>query len=234
MNKKFLLLFSLVFISFPLTAQACPPLGDSQSLAYSQRDNNRCEGLRDRPVSGGPLRLVSFQTTSLSRYPQNGTLNIRVPRLPAGIQPEITVESGSRNYLLNNVNLNQTRREYIFPLDITKVLQAVGIQFRDLFGLAHIVQDSERVYLPLIFHRASDRYQFVIYSPQRTTFPVLQVRSSSGDLELNQPIDIPKKGYIDFYWQFGNASAGLYELRIETSNGSRMRRYFEHNPSWLP
>lgn len=211
----------------PITAQACPT-GNAASLAYIRRDNNRCEGLTDELISD-TFSLVSFLTTSLTDY--SNTLVIRIPGT-GNTRPAITLQSPYRNYLLDNLNIASSTSGYTFSLNTQPVLRKAEIPFTSLQATAYITRDSSPVYFPVILGNASDAYQFTINSPQRTSFPVLEIRRD-GQTVFSNPLATPRQGIIRFSWSYGNASAGTYELYLEDSNGDTRTFRFEHNPNWL-
>lgn len=211
----------------PLAAQACPA-GNSDSLAYIRRDNNRCEGLRDRNASSG-FDLVSFATTNLGdNYPSN--LNIRVPGT-GDTRPAVVVQSFDRNYRLDNLNSIQTSDGYSFPLN-TRVLQQADVSTQSLRATAYITRDSSPVYFPVVLGQSSSAYEFVIYSPQRSTFPTFEIRQN-GKTVYKNPRNTPQQGLIRLTWSYGNAPAGSYELYIVDGEGQRRSFRFEHNSAWF-
>lgn len=227
MNPKILILSSLLLLSLsPLAAQACPK-GNPQSLAYIRRDDNRCEGLQDRNASSA-FALISFSTGNLNSYPN--TLNIRVP-VTGNTSPEITLQSFEKNYRLDQINARSNSSGFTFDLS-TKVLQKAQVPAQSLRGLAFITRDSGAVYFPVILGQPSGRYEFVVYSPQRTTFPTFEIRHNSK-VVTRSPRNNPQQGQIRFAWEYGSAPAGVYELYIV--NGQKQSRSFrfEHNPKRL-
>lgn len=219
----------LLFLSFnSLPAQACPT-GPSGSLAYIRRDNNRCEGLRDEDISS-IFSVVSFLSTNLSTYPD--TLTIRVPGVGSNY-PTISIQSYHENYyLLDKLNGTFSTSGYLFNLDTRAVLQKVEIPLASLQATAHITQDSSRLYFPVILGTASSQYQFIINSPQSTTFPVMEIRRDNQPVFSN-PRTTPQQRSIRFFWTHSSASAGTYELYIEDSSGVSQSFRFAHDPSWF-
>ena len=228
MNTK-ILLTSLLILGFsPLAAYASCPEGNPRSLAYIRRDNNRCEGLQPRNAATRTFSLISFSTSNLSSYPD--TLNIRVPG-KGNTRPTIAVQSFYRNYRLDSLDTSSSSSGFTFNLN-TNVLRKADISPKRLLATASIIRDSGAVYFPVILGKASGRYEFVIYSPQRTIFPTLEIRRN-GKVVFSNPRNNPKQGQIRFAWEYGNAPAGSYELYIVDGQGQRRTFRFEHNPNWF-
>jgi hypothetical protein len=232
MNYKLLLIGSLLFFLNSTVAQACPQQGNPKSLSYIRRDNNRCEGLQDRNAGSSSFDLISFSTSNLNSnlnsYPE--ALNIRV--LGTGkTAPTIEVQSFFRNYRLDEVDARFTASGFIFILS-TAILKRASIPLNTLRSLAYIAQESEIVYFPLILGKSSGRYEFIINSPQRNTFPTFEIRHN-GKTVLSKPRNIPQKGHITLIWEYSKAPAGLYELYIVDGQGQRRSFRFKHDPKWL-
>jgi flagellar basal-body rod modification protein FlgD len=230
MNFKLLLTTLLLFSLSPLVAQACPPLNNPKSLAYARRDNNRCEGLQDRDASS-TFELISFATGSISSnasFPN--TLTIRVPST-GNLSPTIEVQSFIRNYRLDNLEAPSKSSGISFPLD-TSVLKKANIPLESLRATAYITRDSGFVYFPVILEQPSDHYQFVVYSPQRTTFPTIEIRRNGKTILPLPSLKTPRSGQIFLTWN-RKAPAGTYELYLVDGEGQPRTFRFEHNPSWL-
>ena len=226
MNPKIILSSLLILSLSPLAAQACPQ-GNPQSLAYIRRDDNRCEGLQDRNASGA-FSLISFSTGNLSSYPN--TLNIRVP-VTGNTSPEITLQSFERNYRLDEIKARSNSSGFTFDLN-TKILQKAQVPAQSLRALASITRDSGLVYVPVILGQPSGKYEFVVYSPERTTFPTFEIRRNN-QVVARSPRNNPQQGQIRFAWEYGSTPAGLYELYIVDGQGQRKSFRFEHNPKQL-
>jgi hypothetical protein len=230
MFKKLLLTTILLLGLVPSPAAACPR-GVPNSLAYSERDDNRCEGIRDQSAAGQDLSVVAFYTTTLADYPN--ALAIRVPGAPS--TPQIAIESSERNYLLDELTLRKSGAEYLFSLNTQAVLRRANISFSSLRGIAFANLGGARVHYPLILNQASSEYKFVIFRSQRTTLPTVEIRNNSTDRVVwNQPINTASSGYLTRPWAYGNAPAGRYTLRVVDNNGTARVFQFEHNPDWLP
>ncbi|NET07866.1 MAG: hypothetical protein F6K09_23545 [Merismopedia sp. SIO2A8] len=221
-------LISLLLLSLsPLAAQACPE-GHNRSLAYIRRDNNRCEGLLDSRDATSTIYLIAFSTSNLNSYPE--TLKIEVPGT-GNRQPNIEVQSFYRNYRLDQLDSKYSSSGFLFPLN-TNVLKKSGIPIRLLRATAYINRNSTPFYFPVILGQPSDRYEFVLYSPQRNTFPTFEIRSQGKVLSSN-PRQTPRRGQIRFAWKYGDAPAGTYELYIVDGEGKERTFRFQHDPSWL-
>ncbi|MEL4898582.1 hypothetical protein P9B04_24545, partial [Crocosphaera sp. Alani8] len=126
MKKKKLLLSNLFpfFISVyllnmtGLTANACPT-GRPTDISYIRRDNNRCEGIKDRRDVSNNFELIAFSTTNLTNYPD--TLKIRVPGRE-GDKPIISIQSYTKNYRLDEVEARYSNSGFIFNLKTNTVL----------------------------------------------------------------------------------------------------------------
>lgn len=227
MNLKILFSSLLILSLSPLVVQACPT-GNPRSLAYIRRDNNRCEGLQDRNASG-TFNLISFSTSNLSDYPNTDTLNIRVPGT-GRTRPAVTVQSFDRNYRLDNLNTRSSSSGFTFALN-TNVLKKAEVAVGSLRATAYITRNSAPVYFPVILGQASDRYVFVVYAPERTTFPTFEIRRN-GKAVTRSPRTNPQQGQIRLAWEYGDAPAGSYELYIVDGQKQRRTFRFEHDPNW--
>lgn len=227
MKFKVLALGLLLLGLSPLAAQACP-IGNPNSLAYIRRDENRCEGLRDRNISSG-FELISFATTNLGdAYPSS--LMIRVPGT-GNTRPAIVVQSFEKNYRLDNLNSAQSNGSYAFALNTT-VLERAKIPTRSLRATAYITRNSSPVYFPVVLGGSSGSYEFVIFSPERTTFPTFEIRHN-GQAVYKNPRTTPQEGFVRLSWSYGNSPTGSYELYIVDGEGQRRSFRFEHNADWF-
>ena len=156
----------MLLILNPIGGQACPT-GGSQSLDYIRRDNNRCEGRKDRNASSGIFNLISFSTSNLSDY--SATMDIRVPGTGTD-RPTIQVQSLLKSYLLDELETKQESSGFIFHLN-TALVQRLRVPFKSLRSIAYITRDSSPTYFPVILGQPSGRYEFVVYTPERRTFP---------------------------------------------------------------
>ncbi len=208
LKTKKLLLSSLfpLFISVSLlnvtglTANACPT-GKPGDIDYIRRDNNRCEGIKGRQniTGSNSFELIAFSTTNLDDYPD--TLKIIVPGTGKD-KPTILMQSYSKNYLLDELDANDSPSGFIFDLKTNPVLQRVKIPLKSLLPLAFIEKNSRRIYYPVILDKASNTYQFVIYTRDRRTFPKVEIRQNGKVIPSNlKPRNIRSKEEIRFSWQ---------------------------------
>ncbi|MEM7556118.1 MAG: hypothetical protein AAF378_18860 [Cyanobacteria bacterium P01_A01_bin.84] len=223
------LLFSL--FSSVVNANSCQK-GNPFSVAYILRDDNRCEGILDRNISGDSLPdLISFATSKLTEYPDN--LSIQVPG-DNNQEPIISIQSFLKRYRLDELKTEYLQSNYTFDLNTKKVLQhrSVQVPIESLRSLAFVVEDSEPVYYPVILEESSNQYEFVIQSLTSTTFPVLEIRYQ-GEAVFSDPRNNPRSGHISLIWNHQNQPAGRYELYLENSEGVSRTFPFEHDPSWF-
>ncbi len=211
-------------------AEACPRSSRSNSLVYSLRDNNRCEGIRARPATAQILKVVAFFSTSLNDYPE--TLTIRVPGVPS--EPQLAIESSVHNYLLDGLQLSKSGADYRFTLNPQAVLRPANVPINSLRGVAFVVQGGSKIHYPLILNEASGEYRFVIYRSRRTPLPTVEILNSSNRVVWSDPIRTPNDGFITRRWSYDNVPAGRYILRVVDGTGVASTFTFEHNPAWLP
>ncbi|ARV63105.1 hypothetical protein BZZ01_18855 [Nostocales cyanobacterium HT-58-2] len=222
------LLTSVFLLSFsPLVAQACPQ-GNPQSLAYILREDNRCEGLLPRQASTTGFDLISLSTGKAidGNYP--ATLSIRVP-ITGNTPPEyFEIQSSYKNYLLNKVTFSPGAKGFTFPLKTT-ILQKAEIPSKSLEALAFFKRNGKPIHIPVILGTVSDKYDFILYSSERRSFPTVEIRSNGRTFKL-PPQKIPKK-YIYFTWSYQNAPPGIYELYLVDDQNQPRSFWFQHNPS---
>ncbi|MEM8721440.1 MAG: hypothetical protein AAGE84_19465 [Cyanobacteria bacterium P01_G01_bin.39] len=233
MRIRIFLISFLLFSLFPsvVNANACQK-GNPWSVAYILRDDNRCEGILDRNISGDSLPdLISFATSKLTEYPNN--LAIKVPG-NSSQEPIISIQSFLKRYRLDELKTEYLQPNYTFALNTKKVLQhsSVQVPIESLRSLAFVVEDSEPVYYPVILEESSGNYEFVIQSLTSTTFPILEIRYQ-GEPIFSDPRDNPQQGHIRLIWNHQNQPAGRYELYLENSDGVSRTFPFEHDPSWF-
>ena len=228
MNITLLFTILSILTFTPLAVIACPPNKDPDSPQYTRRENNRCEGLKDRPASS-ITGLVSFATglTSLSGYPD--ILNISVPSKNR-VRPSIEVQSYARNYRLDELEIIPALKGFTFSLN-THILKTVDVPAWSLLAIAYSLQDSQRVYFPVILGKATGEYVFVINSDQRVSLPVFEIRQNNRTI-YQQPQKIPDTSHR-LTWNYSKASPGTYELHLVDNLGKSYTYYFEHNPKLL-
>lgn len=211
-----------IALSLAPGAIACPN-GDPSTLAYILRDNNRCEGVTDRPQSGY-LRLISYATNGISDRWGN-SLSIRVNGTS---NPQVVVSSNQYRYQLDRFRSGSSSNGFRFQLP-TNVLQRSGISPSRLLAIA---KSSDRYY-PVILNRATGSYSIVLYLPGRTTIPTLELRNPSGQVVWSRPRTAPVEGELRETWDYGNAPAGEYRLIVRTSTGDQRTFYLRHDRRWL-
>ena len=241
LNKLFVsrLFFILISVSClnmtALTANACPTGKPWEifKIDYMRRDNNRCEGIQDGRNSSNRFELVAFSTSNLNDYPD--TLKIIVPGTGKN-QPTISIQSYSKNYLLDEVKANYSSLGFVFDLKTKTVLQHrnVKVPFNSLLPLAFIENNSRRVYSPVILDKASDTYKIVIYTTKRRSFPKVEIRQNGKVIPSNlRPRNIPEDGEISFLWQPKNTAPGTYQFYLEDGEGKSLSVSLKHDPKWL-
>jgi hypothetical protein len=216
MKRKlfFLSLFTLCFYALPV--QACPDK-PSKPLAYSRRDKNRCEGLVSEKISSG-LQFVSFAIKGTNPFPYPNLFSLQVPRFNSPFS--VRLQSFEDNYLLDKIDsssfvTNNSLLTFTWKSDI---LNKAKLLPRNLRALATVTNTSQRVYLPVIIGKSSNRYEFVFKTPHKNyqvmipSFQILRDGSpvySAGNNQL-------QSGEITFNWDGRNQPSGRYQLRIVT------------------
>ncbi len=232
---KYTAFFTSLFIfGLSIPAQACPS-GDPKSTVYIRRDDNRCEGIKQRNSDRG-LRLISFATIGIKSYPN--TLTLKIPSI-ANAKPDVRVQSLGKNYILDDVSLTSNNSLFIFSWN-PFVLNQAQILPTSLRALADVNLDSQVVYVPVILERTSGQYQFVFYTPSRAKFTTVQIRRN-GKVIHTSPRNNFQGGEVVFNWDGRNIPAGRYELYVIAEQEQigrppeKITRQiaFEHNPNWL-
>jgi hypothetical protein len=209
-----------------LAVQACPIGRDPNTLEYSRRDNNRCEGLKDRNASIN-LSLVSFATgfSNFATYPS--TLSIHVPS-KKNTPLDIEIQSYARNYRLDDLATTFRSKGFFFSLD-TRILSRVDVPLKSLLALAYTRQNSHRVYFPVILGKATGQYEFVVTSSSRVTFPTFEIRVNGKPI-YKVPKTISANRHT-LMWKYGGAETGTYQLYLVDNQGQSKTFWFEHNPN---
>ena len=102
------------------------------------------------------------------------------------------------------------------------------------YPLAFIEKNSRRIYYPVILDKASNTYQFVIYTRDRRTFPKVEIRQNGKVIPSNlKPRNIRSKEEIRFSWQPKNTPPGMYQFYLEDGDGRSISFSFKHDPNWL-
>jgi hypothetical protein len=212
-----------IALSLAPNAIACPN-GNPSSLAYILRDNNRCEGLTSRQQSSN-LDLISYATNGIGNSWGN-SLNIRVN---GASNPQVLVASNQRRYQLDRFRSGTSSNGFRFQLP-TNVLQRSGISPSRLLAVA----ESSNRYYPVILNQATGRYSIILFLPRRTTIPTLELSAPNGQTVWSRPRNAPvNPGELPLSWDYGNAPAGEYRLRVHTSTGDQRTFYLKHDRRWL-
>jgi hypothetical protein len=229
--SKITLFFILVVSALPSPAysQGCPS-GNPFSTAYLFRPKmDRCEGTRNKPISASRLNLAALQVGQPVLSDQK--LSLRVPRLPDGSEPEVTVNAIMGNYQMRPTRLNREGDNYLFRWGVG-VLSNTGIPTSALRARAKL-GSAPTVYLPVLFSQEG-AYSFVLYSNgpirlkrlaivKRNGTPVQEFGATEFDGEFRLP------------WRPGSQPSGEYRLvaqPVESSDGS-LNIMFRHDPRWL-
>ncbi len=230
MKYQFLFTSLFLFSLSAIPAQACPT-GNPQKTTYMRRENNRCEGIQQRNVVSG-INLISIVTRGITSYPN--FLTLKIPRL-GNSNPEITVQSLKKNYLLDQLSLQPRQNRFTFKLK-SHVLKKANVPPKSLRALAEV----NAVYLPVTIERTSGKYEFVFYSSYRSKFSTFEILRN-GKVVHRNPRTTARNGEIIFTWNGKKAPAGRYQIHViaeqeiigRPAEKFRRRYYFEHNPNWL-
>ncbi len=243
MNYKIILASLLIFSVSYLPAAASCPEGNPRTTDYIRRKPPyRCEGIKEEPLSGNSLKLISIATRNLTSY--SNTLTVQIPQIIGGQKPQVTVKSLGDNYhyQLDDLSLSNNGSLFSFSWD-TFVLRKKEIPTNKLRAMAFYSLGSQPVYVPVILGQTSGKYEFVFYSDNRvkfTTFEILPQGKDQKSIYRDSRAN-PKNGETIFTWDGRNTPAGRYELhyvanierRNEPSDRIERRIVFEHNPNWL-
>lgn len=227
---KYSLFFAVCFIATfnQLPVTACTNNVNSQSVEYSRRENNRCEGIKNRQVSGG-INLISFTTRNIPRF--GSTLKLMIPRF-SNENPEVNVRSLEKDYQLDNISLKKEPSFYTFTWS-TSVLTKAQVNQNSLRALAF--NPSNLMYLPVTLGQTSGRYEFVLHSSvpvKITSFKIF----NNGKVVHSSPPRTSSGGEIIFAWDARKFNSGNYELRYEAQRNGRIfptKVSFRHDPKWL-
>lgn len=236
-HKRFLTSLYLPAVAIlalnPNPAAACPEHA-SNPLVYQLRSNpSRCEGINRQAISAG-FNLVSLSTSALRNYSQ--TLTLQVPQM--GGQPEIILRSYNRLYQLDQFTPQLSNNQYQFNLN-TEIITKVDVPAASLRAIATL-PGSQPVYIPVIIGTPSQSYQFVLYSPARTTINTFEIRRNNQVIHSDSRPN-PRQGEIRFTWDGRNQPKGLYQLRVVAELRQRGTRpetvtrvySFHHDPAWF-
>ncbi|WP_193196095.1 hypothetical protein [Nostoc sp. MG11] len=240
MNYKIILASLLILSVSHLPAAAYCPEGDPQSTDYIRRKSpDRCEGIKEEPISGNSLSLISIATRNLASFGK--TLTLQIPQINSGKNLQIKVKSLDANYhyQMDDLLLSDNGSRFSFSWD-TYVLRQAQIPAKKLRALASYSFGSQPVYVPVILGQTSGKYEFVFYSESRVKFTTFEILTQGKKSIYRTSRLNLKNGETIFTWD-GNAPSGRYELhyvaKIERrdKHPDRIERriVFEHNPNWL-
>lgn len=233
---RFLLITSVLLSLIALPGVACEPASEPDSLEYSLREDNSCEGVRHRINVSGSLDLVSITSTRGGDIGRN--LRIRVPR-HGNSQPLFLLRELSTRYVLNDITFTVDGSFYIHERSTRQMIRSGVSSIDDLGAIATI--GTQRIYLPTFLGQQADNYRFVFYSVDTVQFLEAGIRSSNDDY-YRWARQNATEGRKTFTWNgVSNAPAGLYEFyyeaEIEQGNRApeRISRSiaFRHDPNWL-
>ncbi len=222
---------------------SCPTRQNGSSTAYIRRFRmNRCEGIRAQPVSGSAFEVVSFTAGDM---PSQNQLSVAIPSSQER-EPIITVQSLSRNYLLNPLQFNFQAGRHQFTWSAKEVIQPAQIPVNSLRAVAYVNTQGSQIYYPVFFPRVSNSYRFVIYSQHRLKRVSLQIlREGTVARKIVRNTTQPR-GELAFEWNGRTeggqeAPAGRYQLRVEAvqeipdspPRNANISLTFLHNPQWL-
>lgn len=236
MKPSLLLLvaFSVWGVSI-LPSHACE-LAAPDSIEYSLREDNRCEGVRSEISVNGSLDLISLTSSTGGTLGRN--LQIRVPRYDSN-RPAFLMREPSSRYQWDSLPFSEQGDFYTYSLT-TRILNRAGIT--DIESLrARAVTGTQRVYLPTILGQATDSYRFVFYSVDTVKFTTAGIRRGNN-VYVSWGTQTARSGEKAFEWTgVRNMPAGRYEFyyEAEIDQGRRAPErlsrsiVFEHDPDLL-
>lgn len=219
-----------------LPSMACEPADEPGSLEYSLREDNSCEGIRDRVNVSGSLELVSITSTNGGDIGR--TLRIRVPR--RGSSPPFFVLQKLRNrFMLNAIEFTVDGNFYTHNRSTSRMIESGVRSVDDLVAIAFT--GIQRTYLPTFLGQPANNYLFVFYSVDSVQFLDAGIRKGNSNY-ASWGEQSAREGRKEFEWNnVKNAPAGLYEFYYiaEIEQGNRAperisrRIAFWHDPNWL-
>ncbi|MBW4454875.1 MAG: hypothetical protein KME55_20400 [Nostoc indistinguendum CM1-VF10] len=241
MNYKIILASLLILSLSHLPAAASCPEGNPKSTDYIRRKPpNRCEGIKEEPLSSNSLSLISIATRNLASF--GNTLTVQIPQINGGKNPQVIVKSLNDNYhyQMDDLLLSKNGSRFSFSWD-TYVLRQAKIPANELRAVASYSLGLQPVYVPVILGQTSGKYEFVFYSENRVRFTTFEILPQGKKSIYSTSRPNPKKGETIFTWDGRNAPTGRYEIRYvanierrnEPSDRIERRIVFEHNPNWL-
>jgi flagellar basal-body rod modification protein FlgD len=136
MNYKIILTSLFILTLSHLPAAASCPNGNPRSTDYIRRQPpNHCEGIKEEPLNGNSLSLISIATRNLASYGK--TLTLQVPRISSNKNPQVIVKSLGDNYhyQLDDLLLSNNGSRFGFSWD-TYVLREAKIPVNKLRAVA--------------------------------------------------------------------------------------------------
>ncbi|MGC9528849.1 MAG: hypothetical protein ACP5D7_25250 [Limnospira sp.] len=236
-HKRFLtslyLLAAGIFTLHAPPAVACPD-NASNPLSYQRRSNpSRCEGISHQAI-GAAFNLVSLSTSNLSNL--GNTLRLQVPNM--GATPTVILRSYEKRYQLDQFIPNLNQNKYQLNLN-TQIITKAAVPPNSLRAVATL-PGSQPIYVPVIIGTPSQSYQFVLYSPARTTINAFEIRRNNQVIHSDSRPN-PRQGEIRFTWDGRNQPKDVYQLRVEAELRQRGTRpetvtrvfSFHHDPAWF-
>jgi hypothetical protein len=242
MNYKIILASLLILSVSHLPAAAYCPEGNPRTTDYIRRKPpSRCEGIKEEPLSGNSLNLISIATRNLTSFGK--TLTLQIPQINGGKKPQVRVKSLGDNYQyqLDDLSLSSNGSRFSFSWD-TYVLTQSKIPANKLRAVASYNQGSQSIYVPVILGQTSGKYEFVFYSQDRVRFTTFEILPQGKKSIYSTSSPNPRSGETIFTWEDGRKTpTGRYEIhyvafierRNEPSDRIENRIVFEHNPNWL-
>ncbi|MGB6298264.1 MAG: hypothetical protein WBF90_19050 [Rivularia sp. (in: cyanobacteria)] len=229
-----LFIFSITFSP----VQACPT-GNPKSTNYIRRDNNRCEGDRNKIPTSGSLKLISF-TTAKPFANFNSLLNLIIPYNSAK-KPNLKVLSSDKlSYQMDNVTLTPNASGFIFNWS-TYVLKKLNLSPKSLRILASFQEGSQITYTPVIIEKSSDIYEFVWYYNNKVQ-AFFSIYNNEGKVISNSKLPKHSNGKkeVVLIWDGRKFPPGKYKLHYSATlyepnepMSDTGTIVFTHNPNWL-
>jgi flagellar basal-body rod modification protein FlgD len=232
-----------LLVLLPASAVVSCPTGQRNSTAYIRRSSlNRCEGIRAQPVSGSAFEVVSFTAGDM---PSQNQLSVAIPSSRER-EPIVTIQSLSKNYLLNPLEFEFQNGRHRFTWSAVEVIQPAQVPVNSLRAVAYVNTQGSQIYYPVIFPRVSSSYRFVIYSQRRLKRVSLQILREGRVAHRIVRNTTQPRGELAFEWNGRTedgqeAPAGRYQLRVEAvqeipdspPRSANIGLTFLHNPQWL-
>jgi hypothetical protein len=202
------------------------------------RDENRCEGIKNKLNASGGMQIISLTTSAITAFDEE--LHLQIPKLSV-VTTDVSVRSLAKRYQLDNIKFKSQADALTFSWS-TYVLKKANIDPKDLRVLAYFLEDSQAVFVPVTIGKYSGEYKFVLYSNSPAEISTFQIiRHSDGKRVYKSSKEISQGNEIIFIWKPGIARKGRYKLNYVAEIqqiGKSPERYektilFEHNPAGL-